>query len=83
MHPATSVPLSLLFLAAASLPASAQLSGSVGSSNAANRSFQLQNQIRSVQRQQTFDSNQTRMRMDSDRLYSAPGGTRTRIIRPR
>lgn len=63
-------------LALAAAPASAQLSGGVGSSNAANQSFQLQNQLRGMQQQQTFQNNQNRLRMDSNRMYDrAPAGS--------
>lgn len=63
-------------LALAAGPASAQLSGGVGSSNAANQSFQMQNQMRGMQQQQTFQNNQNRLQSDSNRMYDcAPAGS--------
>ena len=64
--------LTILALLAGLTPAYAQLSGGVGSSNAANQQFQLQNQIRGLQQQQTFDTNQTRMQIDRNQIYNRP-----------
>jgi len=64
--------LTTIILLASLSPALAQLSGGVGSSNAANQSFQLQNQIRGLQQQQTFDTNQTRMQIERNQLYNQP-----------
>ncbi|GLS43236.1 hypothetical protein [Methylobacterium brachythecii] len=59
-------------------PASAQLTAGVGSSNAANQSFQQQNAMRGMQQQQTFNNNQMNAHRTTDRLYNNtsinPGG---------
>lgn len=66
--------VSALVLAAGSLPASAQLSGGVGASNAANQSFQQQNQMRGMQQQQQFNANQNRLQNSTN---SVNAGMRT------
>lgn len=59
-------------------PASAQLSGGVGSSNAANQSFQQQNSMRGMQQQQTFNNNQLNAQQRTNQHYNNtslnPGG---------
>mgnify|MGYP004714279293 CR=1 FL=1 len=59
-------------------PASAQFSGGVGASNAANQSFQQQNCMRGMQQQQNFNNNQMNAHRTTDRLYNNtsanPGG---------
>ncbi|GEO98431.1 hypothetical protein [Methylobacterium haplocladii] len=51
-------------------PAFAQLSGGVGSSNAANQSFQQQNSFRGLQQQQTFNRNEANAQNRSNQLYN-------------
>jgi hypothetical protein len=51
-------------------PAFAQLSGGVGSSNAANQSFQQQNSFRGLEQQQTFNRNEASSQNRSNQLYN-------------
>ena len=62
-------------LGAGLCPASAQLSGGNGSSNAANQSFQQQNTIRGVQQQQTFNNNQGRLNSSVNQMNAGPRPT--------
>lgn len=73
---ATILALSSAFLlAAGAAPALAQLSGGVGSSNAANRAFQQQNTVRGIQQQQTFNSNQNRLQTQTNQMNAGAGNT--------
>ena len=72
----------ILLLTAGLTPALAQLSGGVGSSNAANQAFQQQNALRGFQQQQTFNNNQGLLRSSVQQMNAAPSGTlNTRRIR--
>lgn len=62
-----------LVLTAGLTPASAQISGGVGSSNAANQSFQQQNSMRGMQQQQNFNNNQNQMRSQNNRMFNNTG----------
>ena len=66
-------------------PAAAQLSGGNDSSNLTNQSFQLQNQIRGIERQQTFENNQTRMQIQRNQTFEQQpiGPTGGIIVAPR
>ncbi|MCE4224424.1 hypothetical protein HCU64_11735 [Methylobacterium sp. C25] len=74
----TSLALSGALALALAGPACAQLTAGVGSSNAANQSFQQQNAMRGMQQQQTFNNNQLNAQRRSDHLYNNsnanPGG---------
>jgi hypothetical protein len=87
MHPSIQSQIRAAVLAVAVVPvlaivqpACAQISGGVGSSNAANQSFQQQNALRGVQQQQTFNNNQINAQQRTNQLYdnsntaSGPGG---------
>lgn len=78
----TYLPVAAFVLLSGLTPASAQLSGGVGSSNAANQSFQQQNQMRSIQQQQTVQGNEMRMQNQRNQLYNGSrvndGGVRRR-----
>ena len=63
---------SLRAVAVGVAPAAAQLSGGNDSSNLTNQSFQTQNQIRGIERQQTFENNQTRMQIQRNQSFE-PG----------
>ena len=71
---------SALMLAAGLSPALAQLSGGVGSSNAANQSFQNQNQFRGQQQQQNFNANQNRLQNSTNQLNSVPRSTAPAVV---
>lgn len=68
----SAVALATTTLLAGVAPAAAQLSGGNDSSNLTNQSFQTQNQIRGVERQQTFENNQTRMQIQRNQSFE-PG----------
>lgn len=72
MRPPTQMLTTTLVLLAGLTPAAAQLSGGVGSSNNANQSFQLQNQLRGIQQQQTVQGNESRMKSQRDQLFDSP-----------
>ena len=73
--------LSALTLLAGVAPAAAQLSGGNDSSNLTNQSFQTQNQIRGIERQQTFENNQTRMQIQRNQSFEpGPSGPTGGII---
>ncbi|GJE56161.1 MULTISPECIES: hypothetical protein [Methylobacterium] len=67
---ALSLVLSSILVHATTIHASAQLSGDVGSSNAANQSFQQQNSFRGLQQQQTFNRNEANAQNRSNQLYN-------------
>ena len=84
---------SALLLAAGLSPASAQLSGGLGSANATNQSFQQQNALRGVQQQQNFNANQNRLNGSVGSMNTSVGSSglggggyvaprRGRIVRP-
>lgn len=75
MRATTLLLVSSLVLAAGSTPGLAQLSGGVGSSNAANQSFQQQNSFRGLQQQQTFDNNQNRLQIQTNQMNAGPRNT--------
>ena len=72
MHASLTVSAAALALLLLQAPALAQLSGGLGSSNSANQSFQMQNQMRGMQQNQTFQNNQVNSQMQRDRLYNPP-----------
>lgn len=72
---ARTIVLSSALVLAGLAPAFAQLSGGVGSSNAANQSFQQQNSFRGLQQQQTFNNNQVNGQIRSNQLYNNSGAT--------
>ncbi len=54
-------------------PALAQISGGVGSSNAANQAFQQQNAFRGLEQQQTFNRNEANAQNRNNQLYNDSG----------
>lgn len=78
----TFLPATAFMLLSGLTPASAQLSGGVGSSNSTNQSFQIQNQMRGIQQQQTVQGNEMRMQNQRNQLYDGSrvndGGVRRR-----
>jgi hypothetical protein len=73
--------LSTALVLGAAGPASAQLSGGVGSSNAANQSFQQQNAMRGLQQQQTFNNNQVNAQQRTNQMYENSGANPGYITR--
>ena len=67
---ARTLALSSALVLAGLSPAFAQLSGGVGSSNAANQAFQQQNSFRGLQQQQTFNNNQINGQIRTNQMYN-------------